>query len=172
MKFLIPAVILALLAMGGVVIISLQKSPQQTTTTTNSIPSKEEGVMVAGYEGKVLAGKTAPLLDFKKADYDKALTTNKVILLYFYANWCPICRVEAPNELYPAFNELTSDAVIGFRVNYNDSNTDEDEKALAREFAITYQHSKIILKNGKEVLKSLDTWDRNQYLSEIARVLQ
>jgi len=126
---------------------------------------------VTGYEGKVLAGNTSPLLDFVKADYDKALLENKIILLYFYADWCPICRVEAPNELYPAFDELTNAGVIGFRVNYNDSNTDEDEKALAKQFGITYQHTKVILKNGIEAVKSMETWDKEQYLQEINKAI-
>ena len=126
---------------------------------------------MTGYEGKVLAGNTSPLLDFVKADYDKALLENKIILLYFYADWCPICRVEAPNELYPAFDELTNAGVIGFRVNYNDSNTDEDEKALAKQFGITYQHTKVILKNGIEAVKSMETWDKEQYLQEINKAI-
>lgn len=123
-----------------------------------------------GYQGAVLAGTQAPLLDFDLRDYETALPTDKLIVLYFYANWCPICREEFP-KMQAAFNELTTDQVIGFRVNYNDDETDADEKSLAREFGVAYQHTKVFLKNGSRVLKAPDGWDKDRYLTEINKFL-
>lgn len=160
---------------GGFVLFQNQTSRQTQSQYEPVVTEKKEAeapTKIEGYSSQVLAGKTSLLLDFTKADYEKALQSEKIVLFYFYANWCPICRVEVPNELYPAFNILTTDKVIGFRVNYNDSDTDEDEKALAKQFGITYQHSKVILKDGKEVVKSLDQWDKAQYLKEINAVVQ
>jgi len=124
------------------------------------------------FSGQVLAGSSSPLLDFNKSDYDKALASDKLILLYFYANWCPICAEETKNSLYPAFNELTNDSLIGFRVNYNVNQTDSNEKELAREFGIAYQHSKVILKNGKRVLKAPNSWTKQEYLKQINNYLK
>lgn len=173
MKLFIPAVLIVLAA--GFVIFQSQSKQQPVQpsqrTTTNVSHTQSQGKTIDGYQGSLLAGNTSPLLDFKKQDYDKALAANKIILLYFYANWCPVCRVEVPQALYPAFNELTESNIIGFRVNYNDDQTDADEKALAEQFDITYQHSKVILKNGKEVLKSLETWEKERYLEETNKVL-
>ncbi len=120
----------------------------------------------AVHTGQVLAGTKAKLLDFTKADYDKALSSNNLIVLYFYANWCPICQVEFP-VMQSAFNELSSDTVIGFRVNFSDDQTDEFEKALAREHGVAYQHTKVFVKNGQRVLKSPETWTKEEYLSHI-----
>lgn len=131
----------------------------------------DKGEIMMKYTGAVLAGKSAPLLDFVKADYDAAIKTDKLVVLYFYANWCPICKVEVANALYPAFNELTIDKVIGFRIGYNDNETDEDEKALAREFGVAYQHTKVFLKDGKRILKSPESWNKDRYLSEINKSL-
>jgi len=122
------------------------------------------------YAGTVLAGSNAKLLDFTKDDYNKALNTGKPIVLYFYADWCPICKAEIPH-LYGAFNELTTDQIIGFRVNFNDKFTDSDEKELARQFGVAYQHTKVFLKNGQRVLKSPETWKKDRYLSEISSLL-
>lgn len=94
---------------------------------------------------------------------------NKIILLNFYANWCPLCKQEQP-ETFAAFNELNNPKIIGFRVNYKDSATDENEEALAKEFGITYQHTKIIIKDGQRVLKAPDSWDKARYLEELAKV--
>lgn len=133
---------------------------------TGMMVQKDDTGMMQAYSGTVLAGTSAPLLDFTKADYEAALKTDKLIVLYFYANWCPICRAEFP-VMQEAFNDLTTDAVVGFRVNYNDNQTDANEKNLAREFGVAYQHTKVFVKNGKQVLKSPESWDKNRYESEI-----
>ena len=130
----------------------------------------EEGFeMMESYNGKVLAGTITPYLDFDKADYDKALKENKIILLNFYASWCPICRAEQQN-VFSAFNDLNRKDAVGFRVNFRDSDTDADEEALAKEFGVSYQHTKIILKDGQKVLKAPDSWDKQRYLNELAKI--
>ena len=177
--FAIPIVIaiIALIAIiAGVGYFATKKQPQTNPThSINSGPSATQTLVgekkLEGYSGSLLAGKSAPLLDFNKADYDAALKTDKLIVLYFYANWCPICKNETANALYPAFNELSSDKVIGFRVNYKDNQTDNDETNLAKEFGVAYQHTKVFVKNGTRILKSPEGWDKNRYQNEINKAL-
>ena len=166
-NILIGGIIALVIIIGGIIFFSNQKSqsrkannPQAQTENTS------EGKMVSGYTGKVLAGSASSYLDFKKVDYDKALSSGKVIFLDFYANWCPICREEAP-ALKEGFDSLTTDKAIGFRVNYNDTDTDDDEKTLARQYSISSQHTKVILKDGKEVVRSLESWDKNEFINQI-----
>ena len=129
-----------------------------------------EGNMMSNYKGKILAGtEKTKYLDFNKADYDKALKEKKKILLYFYANWCPICKKEQP-ETFAAFNEINNPDLIGFRVNYRDGYDDVDEKALAQQFGVGYQHTKVILKDGRRVGKWPDSWDKQRYLDELAKI--
>ncbi|HEY4528456.1 MAG TPA: thioredoxin family protein [Candidatus Paceibacterota bacterium] len=130
----------------------------------------DKGETMMKYSGAVLAGKSAPLLDFTKADYDAALNSDKLVVLYFYANWCPICIAEFP-VMQKAFNELSTDKVIGFRVNYNDNQTDNDEKNLAKQFGVAYQHTKVFVKNGQRILKSPEGWDEKRYDMEISKAL-
>ena len=185
---IVIAIIALVVVIVGVRYFATKKQPQTTSTTQTPIGEKtlDDGTMVKPtssatggktsgetmmkYSGSVLAGKSAPLLDFKKADYDAALKSGKLIVLYFYANWCPICKVEFPNA-QGALNQLTTDKVIGFRVNYKDSDTDADETALAREFGVPYQHTKVLLKNGAQVGKYPDSWDTTRYVSEINKAL-
>lgn len=132
---------------------------------------KEEGMMLK-FSGTVIAGTAAPLLDYNKADFEAALKSDKLVVLYFYANWCPICKVEVESALYPAFNELTTKNVVGFQVSYNDSQTDNDERELARAHGVAYQHTKVFLRNGQRVLKSPESWNKARYHAEIQAFLK
>ncbi|MBM3206262.1 MAG: thioredoxin family protein [Candidatus Staskawiczbacteria bacterium] len=169
LPIIIGAIALVIIIGGALYFVSTKNSAKNQDSMMNESQLSETVVenMAEGYKGELLAGGTSPLLDFNKEDYQKALATDKLVLLYFYANWCPICKEEVNNSLYPAFNELTTDKVIGFRVNYNDNQTDNDERDLAREFGIAYQHSKILLKNGERVLKSPESWNKARYFEEI-----
>ena len=160
-----------------------------TTTTTNEepalpMPNDQDGAVSSpaegqepmpvdtpsesGFTGTVLAGSPldSPLLDFNPVDYNRALETNRLIVLYFYANWCPICREEIPH-LYGAFESLTDDDVVGFRVNFNDNETDDFERELARQFGVSYQHTKVFIKDKQRVLKAPDSWQESRYIQEI-----
>jgi thiol-disulfide isomerase/thioredoxin len=163
-------------AMGEIEKDAMMEKKDGETMKDDSMMKKDEGAMtdkdntMMKYSGAMLAGKSVPLLDFTKADYDAAVKTDKLVVLYFYANWCPICKAEFP-VMQKVFNELTTDKAIGFRVNYNDDQTDTDEKNLAKHFGVAYQHTKVFVKNGERILKSPEGWDEKRYDMEISKAL-
>ncbi|MBI3282792.1 thioredoxin family protein [Candidatus Curtissbacteria bacterium] len=170
MKNPLILIIPAVLIIGGIVIFFVVRGISQEQKSTVAQTAQQSPRTIQGYQGVVLAGSSSPYLEFNKTDYQKALFEKKIIILDFYANWCPICRAETPH-LRAGFDSLTSEQVVGFRVNFNDSDTDNDEKELAKEFEIPYQHTKVILKNGQEVKRSGDQWDEETFEREIQPVL-
>ncbi len=168
MKHLLSIVVISVFLIGGVLVgaayfRSATTKKAQVNGNGGSTPAKT-------MEGQQLAGNKSFYFIFNQDNYQRALDGGKIIFLSFYANWCPFCRAEEP-EIQAGFDDLASDQVIGFRVNYNDSDTDATEKDLAKAFSITYQHTKVILKDGKEVFRSGDTWTREDFAREMAKIL-
>lgn len=160
-------VFLILIAMA---IFYFSRDSNSSTYDSTSSDSAPTNAGVNSDESNVLSENgESKYMEFNQAKYEEAISEDKIVLLYFYASWCPICRAEQP-EVIDAFNELEKAEIIGFRVNYRDSDTDEFEESLAEEFGITYQHTKIIIKDGTQVLKSLESWNKNRYLEELNKL--
>lgn len=107
---------------------------------------------------------------FERSEYEKAKAANRPIFLFFYANWCPTCARQEPINVV-TFNSLTSSNVIGFRVNYNDSDTSDDEEGLAKEFGVRYQHTFFTLDSkGQQVDKFLGDTTEAQLKEFLAKV--
>ena len=125
-------------------------------------------------KGKTQTSVAAKLIaknfyEFDKATYDDALKEGKYVFLDFYANWCPICKAEEP-EIKAAFNELSTGNVVGFRVNYNDDQTDENEKALAKKLGVAYQHTKIVVAPDEKVVsRTLRQQSKQEVLDQIKK---
>lgn len=134
-----------------------------------SFVGKKEDVTVS-VEGEEVEREGALFYNFDEAEYLKAVEEGKVVVLYFYAKWCPTCIQE-----FPYMEDYFKDApegIVGFRVNFNDGDTDEKEEALAQEFGVAYQHTKVVIKDGERVLKSPEQWSKNRYSEELNSLLQ
>jgi len=98
------------------------------------------------------------------------LSREKLVFFNFRANWCPICNSERPGIL-AAFNEMDYGDVVGFEVHYNDPETKDFDNELIRKYQVAYQHTKIILdKDGNQVIKTLEFFDKERVKSEIEKV--
>lgn len=73
-------------------------------------------------------------------------------VLFFYANWCPTCK-PADTSFTKNLVQIPADVTL-IRVNYNDTETDQAEKDLAKKYGVTYQHTYVqIDAKGNEVTK-------------------
>ncbi len=139
-----------------------EKAGDQMQETGDSM--EETGESMTDETTMELGGSYVP---FEKSAYLQAREDGKKIFLEFYANWCPSCAQQEP-EIESAFAKITDPEIVGFRVNYKDSDTDQDEVDLAREFGITYQHTHVLINSeGDVVIKSQEFWSESQVLDKV-----
>ncbi len=118
---------------------------------TEAIPDDDESVNVYDDEaGDVIMKKEAKYTSFSTEVFTDSATNRRV--LFFYANWCPTCK-PADASFSENVAKIPADVTL-FRVNYNDTETDQGEKDLARKYGVTYQHTFVqIDAKGNEVAK-------------------
>ena len=89
-------------------------------------------------------------VQYSKSELDSASNNRRI--LFFYASWCPTCK-PADTNFTQNESKIPEDVTL-IRVNYNDPETDQEEKELAKQYGITYQHTFVqIDSTGKEVTK-------------------
>lgn len=95
-------------------------------------------------------GESGSYQEFSQGSFERSSNLKRV--LYFYANWCPVCK-PADAEFKSNMSKLPKGLIL-FRINYNDSDTDQTEKDFAKKYGITYQHTFVqIDKDGQEITK-------------------
>ncbi len=104
----------------------------------------------------------AEVKSLTEADFD-ANTSNGVVLVDFWADWCGPCRMLAP-VLEQVANELDGKATV-VKVNV------EQAVELAKKFAVRNLPALYILKNGEIVKQFNSVQDKNKLVKEIESVL-
>jgi len=120
--------------------VSSKSDPTMQKTTQESMDKKEgeEMVVISRY------------IEYSKVAIENAATNRRV--LFFYASWCPTCK-PADESFTQSASKIPNDVTL-IRINYNDPETDQEEKDLAKKYGITYQHTFVqIDATGKEVTK-------------------
>lgn len=131
-------------------------------------PAMDEAISMMS-EPKIIAGTVTKYYELDVTAMDKAVEDGKIVVLQFFANWCPKCKAQEP-ELTAAYNELKRDDVVGFRVHYKDDQTTKDHENLARKYGVASQGTTVILKDGQMVFKSPAHLNKDQFIAEIAKV--
>jgi len=89
-------------------------------------------------------------IEYTKSAFENSSANRRV--LFFYASWCSTCK-PADASFMQNMNKIPEDVTL-IRVNYNDPDTDQEEKDLAKKYGVTYQHTFVqIDSSGKEITK-------------------
>ena len=152
-------IIIAVISLGGFIFLnnsnssSKSESSMMTNTKEDAMEKdsmqKSDEKMMDKTDDSMMMGKSR-YVEYSKSTFDSSAESKRV--LFFYANWCPTCRPADAN--FKANEAKIPEDVTLIRVNYNDSDIDQEEKALAEKYGITYQHTFVqIDKTGKEITK-------------------
>ena len=155
--WIVGAVILVV-AGGGLFVANQNSQKAEKDTMMQKDSSTDSGQ--AMMDNKMAKGN---YVEYSKAALDDASANRRV--LFFYANWCPTCR-PTDADLTANKSKLPADVTV-LRVNYNDTDTDQEEKDLAKKYGITYQHTFVQIDvNGKEIAK----WNGGQIDELLANI--
>ena len=153
MKNPITVVVIVVAVVLGIGIYAFSQKPSQP----DSIMQKQDAVMEKNETS------SSRYLDYSKTVLDQPADKRRI--LYFYATWCPSCKVA--NEDFLANPDKIPEDVVVIRTNYNDPNTDQEEKDLAKKYGITYQHTFVqIDAQGNEITK----WNGGQTDELVANI--
>ena len=144
---------------------SSPEPPEKMTTPEITEPNKSP---ITGFNYEGLPKYANKYYRYSKEAYDAASAENNVVYMYFYANWCPICKGARP-KILEAFNKMNFDDVVGFEVHYNDDQVTEEDREITRNYQIPYQHTTIITKNKEQTFKSLEELSTETLIKEIER---
>jgi len=121
------------------------ESPEQ------EMMEKEKGEsMMDKEDDKMMESESGRYVEYSKVTLNSVAKDRRV--LFFYASWCPTCK-PTDTSLKANLDKIPEDLTV-IRVNYNDPDTDEEEKDLAKKYGITYQHTFVQIDSaGGEVAK-------------------
>jgi thiol-disulfide isomerase/thioredoxin len=115
-------------------------------------------------EGQILGGNSPYYIEFNEVDFKAALESQNLVILNYYANWCPSCKAE-DREIREAFrSDNLPDTIAVFRTSFRDSDTTEIEALIAEEYGILSQGTKIVFVNGEQVDNIPRYYSKDQYL--------
>ena len=95
-------------------------------------------------------------LKINKNNFDLVISSDKPVLLDFYAEWCGPCRMVSP--LIEQIAEENPQYLVG-KVNV------DEEPELAAQFGVSSIPMLAVIKNGKIVNKSLGAKPKHQILA-------
>lgn len=170
-KTVLVAILVLIVLGGGVYVYTQQvsKAPDAMMENDTAMHDEDDAMMEddkMAMEGDSMMGESMEdgrYLEYSQDAFDRTDNTKRV--LFFYANWCPTCR-PADADFTKNMNQIPDDVTV-LRVNYNDDQTSEEEKALATAYDVTYQHTFVQIDSDGNVITSWNGGQTDDLLKNI-----
>lgn len=104
----------------------------------------------------------------RQAFTEKVLKNDKIVLVDFWASWCPPCVAMTPHLL--AVSEELDDIVDVVKINIEDGPENEANRQLAAEYAVQSIPNLPIFFGGREVHRLIGLTPRPQLVELLTRL--
>lgn len=156
-------IIVLVFILVGILVVFLTFSGNKTSAPLNNNANLSDSDMSANSEDTQVMMSQDRYSLYTGSAFAEAKEYRRVI--FFYANWCPTCR-PADADFTQNKNSVPEDVRI-FRVNYNDPDTDSEERDLARKYDVTYQHTFVQVDNEGNVVTKWNGGKLSELLTNI-----
>ncbi len=112
----------------------------------------------------VVGSAMAATVPYTQAAFDKLQHEGSPILVGVHADWCPVCRVQAP-IIESLLKQKDFQGMASLRVDF------DHQKEVVRAFHVYRQSTLIVFKGGKEVGRSLGDTSREDIESLLRKAL-
>lgn len=126
--------------------------------TDEAMPAKDEsaiGEKMADKKDQAMIAKTGSYLDYSAANF--AANQDKKRVLYFHAQWCPICKV-ANADFQANLDKIPADVVL-LKTDY------DTEGTLKKQYGVTYQHTFVLVDAAGNALKKWNGGGINELIA-------
>ena len=96
------------------------------------------------------------VLSVNKDNFNMVETSDKVVLLDFYADWCGPCRMVGP--VVDSISQEHPDVFVG-KINV------DDEQELSMKYGVVSIPTLVVLKDGKEVNRAVGLHSKQEIIS-------
>ena len=171
-KSTIVLIIVIFLTLAGVVVYTTTKKSSQSdlmmakdssTLPTDSNLMMKKDDTTDNNETMDNKNMSKRYIEYSNTSFENASETRRV--LFFFASWCPTCK-PADESFVKNISKIPEDVTL-IRVNYNDTDTDKDEKDLAKKYDVTYQHTFVQIDDKGNVVTKWNGGQISELLSNI-----
>ena len=151
--------------------VEIEKKPISVNLiTTVDVYNADNPPQIILFKSASLTNSLSNLYNFNEEDYQTAISSNKLIILFFTSNSCQNCSDEL-SAIKNALSSIKHDDVVGFVVHIDDDEQNETSVELSFKYAVTAPQTKVFLRNQAKLFKISDTWSSSRYLSEIYDII-